>query len=243
MKHHIIKTLLLALAAAFSVGQTAYAQEEQARDLFISHAANPGKGQPGAKIRLELLRESRRSFVPLDTRFHAGDRVKLHFEVNFTAYVTIYNLGTSGRVAKLYPARSRYAVAAASTNYVVPASANEWFEFDNTPGAEKLNFTFSSIAPVKRPAKPAAKPSPKSATPTTGGNNKKQETDVVIVEPGGRTLGGEEAAEEDSNAESDQALTNGRDLRPVQLKDAYYVVGNAQQLRQRVGILIVLDHR
>lgn len=233
MKHHIIKTLLLALAAAFSVGQTAYAQEEQARDLFMSHAANLGKGQPGAKIRLELLREGRRSFVPLDTRFHAGDRVKLHFEVNFTAYVAIYNAGTSGQIKKLYPARGNYAAAAASNKYTVPAAPDQWFEFDHRPGEEKLVFTFSSAAPIKRPAKPQPKATPKMA-------NKKIETDVVIVEPGGRSLGEDD---ELSHEESDQALANGRDLHPVQLKDGYYAIGSAQQLKQRIGILIVLDHR
>lgn len=227
MKLHVIKIMLLALATAFSVGQTAYAQEEQARDLFTSHAANPGKGQPGAKISLELLRNGQRSFVPLNTSFYAGDKVKLHFEVNFAAYVTIYNAGTSGQIKKLYPAQSNYAVAAASNKYTVPAAPDQWFEFDHTPGAEKLVFTFSSTAPVKRPAKPQPKATPKTA-------NKKIETDVVIVEPGGRSLDEEE---------SDQALANGRDLNPVQLKDGYYVVGNAQQLKQRIGVLIVLDHR
>ena len=60
----------------------------------------------------------------------------------------------------------------------------------------------------------------------------------MTVEPGGRELGGEADSES-----SDEALANGRDLKPVQLKDAYYVIGSAQQLRQRVGILISLQHR
>jgi hypothetical protein len=207
--------------------------ETQTRDLFTSYAVSgTTKGRPGAKIRLELLREGRRQFVPLATKFHAGDKVKLHFEVNFAAYVAIYNLGTSGQVAKLYPAQGKYTFAAASTNYVVPAASTQWLEFDNTPGLEKLNFTFSSVAPAKRPVK--AHPTP-GAQPAGG----KNATDVVIVEPGGRSLGEEEPSAE----ESDEALANGRDLNPVQLKDGYYVIAGAQRLKQRVGILIFLDHR
>lgn len=232
MKRRLTIIFLFVLTQGFSVlGQAQ--PEGQARDLFISYAASgAAKGKPGAKIRLELLREGRRQFVPLDTTFRAGDKVKLHFEVNFAAYVTIYNLGTSGTVRKLYPIQSRYATAAASTNYAVPSSATEWFEFDDTPGVEKLNFTFSSaVLSPRQPSKPAAKPPVQSASG-------KKTTDVVIVEPGGRALG-----EETDSASSDEALANGRDLKPVQLKDAYYVLGSAQQMRQRVGIMIALQHR
>ena len=56
--------------------------------------------------------------------------------------------------------------------------------------------------------------------------------------PHGRELP-EEAPEEASAA----ALENGRDLNRVQLKDGYYALGSVQQLRQRVGILIALEHR
>ena len=227
MKLHVIKIMLLALATAFSVGQTAYAQKEQARDLFTSHAANPGKGQPGAKISLELLRNGQRSFVPLNTSFYAGDKVKLHFEVNFAAYVTIYNAGTSGQIKKLYPAQSNYASPPLQTSTPCPPPRINGSSSTTRRARKNWSSLFSSTAPVKRPAKPQPKATPKTA-------NKKIETDVVIVEPGGRSLDEEE---------SDQALANGRDLNPVQLKDGYYVVGSAQQLKQRIGVLIVLDHR
>ena len=115
----------------------------------------------------------------------------------------------------------------------------EWFEFDDTPGVEKLNFVFSSVAPSpKKPARPASasKTTPKT-TPKTAPKSA-PETEVVIVEPGGRELG-EEAPEE----ASEEALANGRDLNRVQLKDGYYALGNVQQLRQQVGILLNLQHR
>lgn len=221
---------LLALLLLFSATLVlpAYAQDDQARDLFASYAAtNAAKGRPGAKIRLELLRGERRQFVPLNTVFRMGDKVKLHFEVNFAAQVSIFNLGTSGKVSRLYPQQGRYASARAATNYVVPAAATEWFEFDDRPGTEKLNFVFSSATPQVKPARPATAPP-----------NAKRPSEVVIVEPGGRELG-----EEASPAANEEALANGRDLNRVQLKDAYYALGTPQQLRQRVGILLDLQHR
>ena len=203
-----------------------FGQDPDARDLFTSYAAaNPTKGRPGAKIRLELLRGTARpQFVPLDTAFRKGDKVKLHFEVNFAAYVSIYNLGTTGAVKRLYPQQGRFATARAATEYVVPAAATEWFEFDKTPGTERLNFVFSSSVPAqKKAAAPAPKPKAKPA----------DQTETVIVEPGGRALNGDSPEETEANA---------RDLNKVQLKDAYYALGTPQQMRQRVGIQIHLKH-
>ena len=230
MKRRFINILLFALTVSLLSDAPIYgqAQEGQARDLFTSYAATgTSKGQPGAKIKIELLRERRRQFVPLDTMFRAGDKVKLHVEVNFAAHVTIYNLGSSGKISRLYPVQGKYATAVASTNYVVPASATEWFEFDDTPGTEKLNFTFSSVAPQRRQARPATKPTPE-----------KKETDVVIVEPGGRAFD-----YETDNQSNDEAMTNGSNIKRVQLKNEHYVFGNTQKLQRAVGVLIALQHK
>jgi hypothetical protein len=222
-----LRILLLLCAAAFALPVRAPARMQenpQARDLFSSYAAtNAAKGRPGAKLRLELLRAERRQFVPFDTVFRAGDKVKLHFEVNFATQVAIYNLGTSGKVSRLYPQRGQAAAARAGIGYIVPAAATKWFEFDHTPGTEKLNFLFSSVSAHAKSVHPASKTA---------------STDVVVVEPGGRGL-----AEESSPEANEAALANGRDLNRVQLKDGYYVLGDVQQLRQRVGIQLSLQHR
>lgn len=227
MKRFGIMIMLLALL----VCPVVYGQDEQARDLFLNYASSAKtKGRPGAKIKLELLRDGRRQFVPLNTIFRAGDKVKLHFEVNFAAQVSIFNLGTTGIVKQLYPLHGKSARAAAATDYVVPAQDTQWFEFDDTPGTEKLNFVFSSFAPQRVPVRPQTKPRP--------ANKPTAETELVIVEPGGRALDDNEAREL-----SDEALNNGRDLHRVQLSDGYYVLGQPQQVRQTVGILLALQHR
>src|SRR5262249_1607954 len=141
-----MKRLIIFALIVFSLsGRAAYAQdEEQARNLFLTHAADSSKGRPGAKINIELLRNNKRQMVPLNTVFRAGDKIKLHFEVNFPAYVEIYNRGTSGERERLFPYPGAGERMKIRSNYVVPYQTTQWFEFDNTPGTERLTFIFSS---------------------------------------------------------------------------------------------------
>src|SRR5262245_62215667 len=133
--------IALLLTAFPGVGVSGQAQNEdvgQARDLFVSYAATGSNGRPGAKIKIELLRSGKRRFVPLDTIFQSGDRVKLHFETNFPAFVEIYNLGSSGARQKLFPHAGLGSRVKVTSSYIVPYKATEWFELDVTPGAERL---------------------------------------------------------------------------------------------------------
>lgn len=203
-----------------------YAQVEgDARDLFKTYVATGTKGRPGAKIRIELLRNGRRQFAPLDTVFRSGDKVKLHFEVNFPAYVEIYNRGSSGMMQRLFPHQGANARVKVTSAYVVPNAATEWFEFDNTPGVEKLTFIFSQAE--IRPAVKMQKPQ----TPKLAG---------VVVNPGSQSGGETEQAINDLNS---RALEEGRDLKRVQVKDEYYVFCDKQSARRTLGALITLKHR
>lgn len=216
---HLIAALFI--AAAF-LTTTAFAQsEEDAKDLFRTHAVSANKGRPGVKIRIELLRNGQRQFVPLNTEFRSGDKVKLHFEANFPAYVEIYNQGTSGNVQRLFPyegAASRVKVVSA---YVVPRKATEWFEFDDTPGTEKLAFIFSRAQIVASQYVAKKKPG-------------------AVVNPGQSEADKTQLALNDLNK---SALEQGRDLNRVQVKDEHYVFGNPEKLKQAVGVLIALQHR
>lgn len=214
--------LVITISTATGYGQ----DEDQARDLFRTYAATGTKGRPGAKIRIELLREGRRQFVPLDTVFRSGDKVKLHFEVNFPAYVEIYNHGSSGAMERLFPYQGSNARVKVTSAYVVPSSATEWFEFDNTPGTEKLTFIFSQAQ--IRPAVKTQRPQP----PKRPG---------VAVNPGSQSAGDE--TQEAINDLNSRALEEGRDLKRVQVKDEHYVFCDAQRLRRIVGALIALKHQ
>ncbi|MDX2043192.1 MAG: DUF4384 domain-containing protein [Acidobacteriota bacterium] len=217
-----IATLFIAVAFLTT---NAFAQsEDDARDLFRTHVANANKGRPGVKIRIELLRNGQRQFVPLNTEFSSGDKVKLHFEANFPAYVEIYNQGSSGNVQRLFPYETATSPVKVVSGYVVPRKATEWFEFDATPGTEKLAFIFSRAQIVaKPPVQTVAKKKP-----------------GLVVNPGQSEADKTQLAQNDLNK---SALEQGRDLNRVQVKDEHYVFGNPEKLKQAVGVLITLQHR
>lgn len=217
----MLTTILLAITMLTA---TAHCQDEsEARDLFKTYAVTGTKGRPGAKIRIELLREGRRQFVPMDTVFRSGDKVKLHFEVNFPAYVEIYNYGSSGTMQRLFPHQGNMRVKVTS-GYVVPSRTTEWFEFDSTPGTEKLNFIFSQVE--FRPVVKTQSPQP----PKRPG---------VVVNPGSQSGSETQDAINDLNS---RALEEGRDLKRVQVKDEHYVFCEPQRLRRTVGVMIALKH-
>lgn len=213
-----MKKLIAALfiAAAFLTTNAFAQSEEDAKDLFRTHVANANKGRPGIKIRIELLRNGQRQFVPLNTEFRSGDKVKLHFEANFPAYVEIYNQGSSGNVQRLFPYENATSPVKVVSAYVVPRKTTEWFEFDATPGTEKLAFIFSRAQIVAK-KKPGAVVNP--------GQNETDKTQLAL------------------NDLNKSALEEGRDLNRVQVKDEHYVFGNPEKLKQAVGVLITLQHR
>jgi hypothetical protein len=224
------KLITVVFFIAVILTATGYGQsEDQARDFFRAYAATGAKGRPGAKIRIELLRGGRRQFVPLDTVFRSGDKVKLHFEVNFPAYVEIYNHGSSGEIERLFPYQGSNSRVKVTSPYVVPNRATEWFEFDNTPGTEKLAFIFSraQIRPTAKPQKPQGTQTPKR--PSEG------------VNPGAQSAGDD--TQQALNDLNSRALEEGRDLNRVQVRDEYYVFCDAQRLRRTVGVMIALKHR
>ncbi len=227
------KLITVVFFIAVTLTATGYGQDDdQARDLFRAYAATGAKGRPGAKIRIELLRGGRRQFVPLDTVFRSGDKVKLHFEVNFPAYVEIYNHGSSGDVQRLFPYQGANSRVKITSPYVVPNRATEWFEFDNTPGTEKLAFIFSQaqIRPAAKPPRPPKPPKPQPPKRPGDGAN-----------PGGQSAGDEtQQALVDLNS---RALEEGRNLNRVQVRDEYYVFCDAQRLRRTVGVMIALKHQ
>src|SRR5262249_22864184 len=146
----------------------------------------------------------KREFVAPTTVFRAGDKVKLHFEINFPAYVEIYNQGSSGAFRKLFPYGDAGVQVKARTAYTIPSRASEWFEFDQTPGIERLSLIFSEVR--IRPAHSVAQSAPKPA--------KKQEPGIV-VNPGNKSLSPEEEKQIAIDELNSRALEEGRDLQRV----------------------------
>lgn len=145
MKRLILTIIFgLMLYGSASAVQEAVQNADQTRDLYLAHANNRTKGRPGSKVRVELLRDGVRKFVPVNSTFQAGDKVKLYFAVNFNAYVTAVNVGSSGKLALLFPYEGVTGRASATQDYVIPHRADLWFEFDHQSGTEDITIILSS---------------------------------------------------------------------------------------------------
>ncbi len=222
-------TLMFLLTIA-AYGQSEFVEDKQARDLFKSYVQSGTKGSPGAGIRVELLRQGTRQFVPLTTVFRAGDKVKLHFEVNFSGYVEIYNLGSSGQFQKLFPPSESHLPVKPKIVYAVPNNPGEWFEFDDTAGVEQLSFVFSGVQiKTSRPSvglSPSTPPKPV----------KRHEAGIVVNSPAGEK-------QQAINELNQRALNEGRDLKRVQVENEQYVFCRPENLQQALGVMVKLNHQ
>lgn len=233
-----MKTLFVCLLFCLTWPATsAFAQEldeAQSKNLFRTSAST----HPGVQIRIELLRNGQRQFVPVNTPFFAGDKVKLHFEVNFPAYVEIFNYGTNGQLDKLFPYPGMPTQVRVTAPYVVPMKATEWFEFDNTPGTEKLAFLFSAAPPPRRAARRPAAGQRQGTTPPAprpkpiGGS-------VAINPDDDGNVGGRELGFGDS---ADEAMEEGKNLVRVQTKVEQYVFVPPLRLQKVLGVVLELQH-
>jgi hypothetical protein len=251
----------LLLCAALGMQAQSGTQSQGPRDLYntygkaptttASPAGSPASGQPGVRVRVELDRGGKARWVSPRTVFRAGDRVRFHFAMNFTGYVAIINLGSSGKRTLLFPEPGMNNRIGRTADYTVPQGEG-WFEFDNTPGIEELTFVMSKqeipeVAAVNgAPANPALSssvpqpvappaavpptavapvPAPALAQPQMAANPPKTEEDEIL---------------EALNARS---LTQGRDLKVVEQETDGYVLSSEEALAKPVGFKLRLQHR
>ena len=121
------------------------------KDIFYVPEAQPmaapTPAQPlelALKYKILLRRGDYVSIVPETFVFTKGDQFRLIFEGNATGHVYIFNKGTSGSGAVLFPDKrinGGHNVIAAHVETVVPGAG--WYEFDEKPGTEQL-FVFYS---------------------------------------------------------------------------------------------------
>jgi hypothetical protein len=248
-----MKTSITIIACVLfsAVSYDALAQETGARDLYNTYgksetvpspsasAAKP-TGRPGARVRVELDRGGKARWVSTKTVFHAGDKVRFHFAMNFPGYVVIINEGSSGKRSLLFPYKGVSNHIGRTADYTVPQGEG-WFEFDETPGTEKLTFimskreiqevtqvtttaTHTSPPPAAQPVQPtapvveAAPPTPPvAATPQT------EEQEILA-------------------ALNSRSLSRGRDLKMVEENNDGYVLATDEALEKPVGFKLTLTH-
>ncbi len=100
-------------------------------------------GLPGTKLTIELMRNGRLSFVNPSFIFKSGDKIRLRLDTNFEGYVTVLNLGTSGKINLLYPVEGLNNFVTPTTNFQIPQGDESWILFDKTPGTEIVSVIMS----------------------------------------------------------------------------------------------------
>lgn len=181
-KPWVIFSLVIAVALLCATHVVGYAQDDQsAKNIYLVHVNNPKKGRPGTRVRIELMRNGLRSFVPRSTVFRAGDKVKFHFQTNFDAYIKILNVGTTGKLQVLFPYAGATELVAKSKDHALP-EGDGWFEFDHQPGKEQLAFIFSQTPLTGAATQASAAPPPAAATTTTTTVVAAQQTTVVAAQ-------------------------------------------------------------
>ncbi len=108
-------------------------------------------GKPGMKIWLErqISCDGEKPFliVKPTTVFQTGDCVRVRFRLNFSGYLTIINLGTSGKNRTLFPEENQSNKLALKTDYYLPETGS--WKFKGEPGNEQLVFIVSK-SPMKK---------------------------------------------------------------------------------------------
>lgn len=99
-------------------------------------------GLPGTKITIELMRDGKLSFVNPTYKFRSGDKIRIRMKTNFEGYVTVLNLGSSGKVNLLYPVQGRDNYVTPTSDYQIP-QGDGWIVFDNQPGTEIVGVIMS----------------------------------------------------------------------------------------------------
>lgn len=75
------------------------------------------------------------------TAFMTGDCVRVKFRLNFPGYLTIVNVGTSGKRNNIFPDQNQSNLLSPKTDYVFPQTGS--WKFQGNPGDEQLLFVVS----------------------------------------------------------------------------------------------------
>jgi hypothetical protein len=99
-------------------------------------------GLPGTKITIELMRDGKHSFVKPTYKFRSGDQIRIRMKTNFEGFVSVLNLGSSGKVNLLYPVQGRDNYVMPTQDYQIP-QGDGWIIFDDQPGTEIVSVIMS----------------------------------------------------------------------------------------------------
>ena len=91
---------------------------------------------------LRLAKDGSMREMPMNTRFRSGDRIKLRIMSSFDGMAVIENLSPDGKRAVIFPGSPDQVVEIRRyVGTVLPASDDQWFEFEGDTGDEEVRIT------------------------------------------------------------------------------------------------------
>lgn len=240
--------LLMLMIVSFVAGESVLAQKPKPRDLYIEKEKNEDNGKSGAKVRILLKRgnEKERYVTPNET-FYAGDKIKLAFNINFSGYVALLNLGSSGRITMLYPyVGTSSRVELSSREQLIPGNEKDWIKFDNQAGREQISIIFSTN-PIQS-VQQVIEMSGQSQTSTTTLSANANATVNVNSSGNGSTIYVATSVE----AQAILQELNSRSLKRAKSRDLYietvnddatYCVAESGLISEPTAFLVTLKHR
>jgi hypothetical protein len=264
MKRAIVLSAFATLTL-LALGSANQAQQKvRARDLFLAGKTETPAATPEQKVsaksdktitntklagtplglRYSILKKSGNGeFVEVDpdTNFKSGDKIRLTVEANDTGYLYIVTRGSSGKWSLLFPNKEILGgnnVVEKGNRYEIPIGTTS-FEFDDTPGVEKLFFLLSRQQEpdfdklVQSLKQGSGEPAPAQASSGGGSVQVVSSLDDATINKNRsrvatRDLVFEKVSEENIGAKSEKAI---------------YVVNKSASPDARVVVDISLNHR
>lgn len=184
-----------------SAGNT---QTRRAKDLFTQYdESNPsGGGAAGAKVSVLLKRGNERErIVSTNETFYTGDKIKLVFDINFSGYAGIINIGPTGNESILFP----YIEGNRMVDHSIAPNAalqlprgNAWINFGGSKGDEQVTVIFSKTPIAEMEGYEEA------VTPGSDGRvASESEADAILAELNSKSLGRRKSKDLFTQTESD----------------------------------------
>ncbi len=244
-----MKKWLLAMLPLFfcsGLGAVAQAQDQGVKNIYYDYGKPParptraspkppGRGRPGAMVKVELKRNNQVSYAAAASMFYNGDRVRLHIRVNQDAYLTVLNQGTTGDLQLIYPKTQADAQrkVTKTMDFTIPTTPGNWLKLDDNAGVERLVIILSA-QPTREVLVALSGQTPPPAPPAI--TNDQQNLDVVAL-LNSKNLGDElETASKDFTETADEHDTDGRPATFVVSSD------NNSDLRKPVIYKLFLRH-
>jgi hypothetical protein len=170
--------------------------QSTARDLYLNFEkpankpARRRRGRPGSKIKMELMRNNSLSLVTPQQELLDGDRIAFRTAVNYSGYLMVTNVGTSGNVNVLYSGR-----VSPTSDMRIPAKG--WIRVTGKAGDEVVNFIMSSevIQDKRQLSAPASDADAQKALAQLNSRALDQGRDLVIENDGQDTYALAESAQ------------------------------------------------